>query len=96
MIYPANRFDGNIAPIRDHIFHTGKAAVMANIAYFEIPADNVERAKHFYTSLFGWRIVLGETTPEQAAIAAMQYHAVLTGEAKEGRFATGGKFDWSL
>lgn len=28
----------------------------ANIVWFEIPADNVERAKSFYSSLFGWKI----------------------------------------
>jgi uncharacterized protein len=26
-----------------------------NIVWFEIPADNVERAKSFYGSLFGWK-----------------------------------------
>lgn len=65
---------------------------MANIAFFDIPADDVERAKHFYTSLFGGRIVPGETTPEQAAIAAMQYHAVLTGKAKDGTMNMGGLY----
>ena len=29
---------------------------MANIVWFEIGADNVERAKLFYGSLFGWKI----------------------------------------
>jgi len=28
---------------------------MASIVWFEIPADNVERAKSFYGSLFGWK-----------------------------------------
>jgi len=28
----------------------------ANIVWFEIPADNPERAKKFYSSLFGWKI----------------------------------------
>jgi len=28
----------------------------ANIVWFEIPADNVERAKSFYGALFGWKI----------------------------------------
>jgi predicted enzyme related to lactoylglutathione lyase len=31
-----------------------------NIVWFEIPADNVERAKSFYGGLFGWEI---EKTP---------------------------------
>jgi hypothetical protein len=28
----------------------------ASIAWFEIPADNLERAKAFYGNLFGWKI----------------------------------------
>src|SRR6266480_2840829 len=35
---------------------SGTAAIPANIVWFEIPADNVERAKSFYSSLFGWKI----------------------------------------
>src|SRR6185369_8504786 len=35
----------------------GKTAkTPASIVWFEIPADNVERARKFYTSLFGWKI----------------------------------------
>lgn len=29
---------------------------MGNIAYFEIPADDIERAKKFYMEVFGWDI----------------------------------------
>ena len=29
---------------------------MSSIVWFEIPADNVERAKKFYGGLFGWKI----------------------------------------
>lgn len=29
---------------------------MPTIVHFEIPADDVERAKVFYSSLFGWEI----------------------------------------
>lgn len=29
---------------------------MGNIAYFEIPSDDVERAKKFYEKVFGWEI----------------------------------------
>ncbi len=29
---------------------------MATIVHFEIPADDIERAKKFYTELFGWEI----------------------------------------
>lgn len=30
---------------------------MPSIAHFEIPVDDLERAKHFYTELFGWTFV---------------------------------------
>jgi predicted enzyme related to lactoylglutathione lyase len=29
----------------------------ASIVWFEIPADNIERARKFYGGLFGWKIV---------------------------------------
>ncbi len=29
---------------------------MPTIVYFEIPADNVERANKFYRELFGWEL----------------------------------------
>jgi uncharacterized protein len=29
---------------------------MSSIVWFEIPADDVERAKAFYGALFGWKI----------------------------------------
>lgn len=35
-----------------------KGSVPASIVWFEVPADNIERAKNFYNALFGWK-----TTP---------------------------------
>lgn len=35
-----------------------KKAVSANIVWFEIPADDPERARKFYSGLFGWKISL--------------------------------------
>jgi uncharacterized protein len=35
-----------------------KSRVASSIVWFEIPADNPERAKKFYGSLFGWNIKL--------------------------------------
>jgi uncharacterized protein len=32
-----------------------------NIEHFEIPADNVDNLKNFYTSLFGWQFEKGQT-----------------------------------
>jgi len=33
-----------------------KKTATANIIWFEVPADNPERAKKFYGKLFGWKI----------------------------------------
>ena len=33
-----------------------KKTTPASIVWFEIPADDVKRAKSFYTALFGWKI----------------------------------------
>ncbi|MEW6721853.1 MAG: VOC family protein [Candidatus Micrarchaeota archaeon] len=48
---------------------------MGNIAYFEIPADDLERAKKFYQKVFGWDIqkYLMTGVPED-------YHSVMTGK----------------
>jgi predicted enzyme related to lactoylglutathione lyase len=32
-----------------------KSRTAASVVWFEIPADNIERAKKFYGSLFGWK-----------------------------------------
>lgn len=34
---------------------TKKKSVTASLVWFEIPADDLERAKKFYKSLFGWK-----------------------------------------
>jgi len=65
---------------------------MANIAYFQIPADNVDRAKKFYHSLLGWKIEPTKTPMEPAVVAAMQYQDVSTGEPKEGTLSMGGLY----
>ena len=33
---------------------------MPKVVHFEIPADDLDRAKNFYSSVFGWKL---ETTP---------------------------------
>lgn len=65
---------------------------MSNIAYFEIPVDNVDRAKHFYESLLGWKIEPSKTPMDPVEAAAMQYQEVSTGEAKEGTLNMGGMY----
>jgi len=42
---------------------------MSAIVHFDVPADNVERAKKFYSALFGWKF---ESFPE------MEYHLITT------------------
>lgn len=39
------------------------------IVHFELPADNVERAKSFYEKAFGWKI---------SKYPGMEYHGVIT------------------
>jgi uncharacterized protein len=68
---------------------------MANIAYFEIPADDVARAKKFYFSLLGWKI--GPTThmsdpSMKEMMASMQYQDVVTGDPMEGTVNMGGMY----
>lgn len=50
---------------------------MASIVWFEIPADDVERAKKFYGDLFGWEI---EKFP-----GPMEYWHIDTGSKDETR-----------
>jgi uncharacterized protein len=57
---------------------------MANIAYTDIPADNVDRAKHFYSSLLGWKIRPTEVTMDKEKRAATQYQDVITGKPEPG------------
>jgi hypothetical protein len=65
---------------------------MADIAHFMIPADNVERAKHFYRTLLGWKIEPTKNTMDTAKLAEMQYHDISTGAAKNGTLNTGGLY----
>jgi hypothetical protein len=65
---------------------------MPNIAYFDIPADNVDRAKHFYTALLGWKIEPSKTSQDQERIAAMQYQDITLGKAEEGAMNMGGLY----
>ncbi|HXW98093.1 MAG TPA: VOC family protein [Methanomicrobiales archaeon] len=63
---------------------------MANFAYFEVPADNLSRAKKFYTTLLGWEI--NPTAMPTAMPAVVEYQDVKTGEPKEGTLSMGGMY----
>ncbi len=48
---------------------------MGNIAYFEIPAEDIERAKKFYKTVFGWDI---RNIPMEGV--PPDYQSVMTGK----------------
>lgn len=65
---------------------------MANIAHFMIPANNVDRAKHFYHSLLKWKIEPVKNPMDPVKMAAMQYYDITIGTAREGTMNTGGLY----
>lgn len=65
---------------------------MANISHFMIPADDVRRAREFYTALLGWKIEPVRDTPAMPGMDAMQYHDISTGPAQAGSLNTGGLY----
>jgi uncharacterized protein len=71
--------------------------VMANIVYFEIPADDVARAKDFYHSLLGWIIEPTRVPMDPAMKTMMEYQDIKTGKATDvtpmgGTLSTGGMY----
>jgi hypothetical protein len=64
---------------------------MANLTHFMIPADDVARARRFYSALLGWKIDPA-AYPENMDIGAMQYHEILTGPVEPGALNTGGLY----
>ena len=66
---------------------------MPNIAYFEIPADNVDRAKHFYKNLLGWKIEPIRTpTMDLKSMEAIQYNEITLGDPTLGTINMGGLY----
>ena len=65
---------------------------MANLSHFMIPADDVDRARHFYSALLGWKIDPVPPSPDSMGIAAMQYHAITTGPKAPGTLNSGGLY----
>jgi predicted enzyme related to lactoylglutathione lyase len=62
---------------------------MPTIVHFEIPADDIERAKRFYTDLFGWKI---EKWPgiEGDSSSNMEYLIISTTDDKGDKALVGG------
>ncbi|MEI6841741.1 MAG: VOC family protein [Methanomicrobiales archaeon] len=65
---------------------------MANIAFFQIPADDIGRAGKFYRSLLGWKIEPNTTLPD----TSLQWQDIITGEPKEGTMNQGGLYKRQL
>jgi predicted enzyme related to lactoylglutathione lyase len=62
---------------------------MPDIGYFEIPADNIDRAKYFYHALIGWKIEPTRILMNPPTAAALQYNSISTGPAQEGTLNMG-------
>jgi uncharacterized protein len=65
---------------------------MADISHFMIPADDVDRAKAFYSALLNWKIELPAQTMDDGGIAAMQYHDIRAGKPRPGALNSGGLY----
>jgi len=50
---------------------------MGNIAYFEVPADDLKRARNFYSKVLGWSIKKTKMPGTQD-----DYYSITTGKAK--------------
>lgn len=61
---------------------------MANIGFFDIPADDVGRAKKFYQSLLGWKIEPVTNFVDKS----QQRQSIITGEPQEGSMHSGGLY----
>lgn len=55
---------------------------MPKIVHFEIPTDDLRRAKAFYSDLFGWRI--------EKFAGPMEYWMITTDDDSEGQTIAGG------
>jgi predicted enzyme related to lactoylglutathione lyase len=53
-----------------------------SIVHFEIPADDVERARKFYSTLFGWKIEKIEVRKDGET---MDYWMISTTASSEGK-----------
>src|SRR5437588_7195043 len=63
---------------------------MPTIVHFDIPADDVERSRKFYTDLFGWKIEKGPRTEGGGSSYNMEYWMVTTTDDKGNKALGGG------
>ena len=59
---------------------------MPTIVHFDIPSDNIERSKKFYSQLFGWKI---DKSPEANTPEGMENWSITTTD-HNGKEALGG------
>jgi predicted enzyme related to lactoylglutathione lyase len=64
---------GASAPRENVRGRRGAEDIMARVAHFEIQADDVERAKAFYSAVFGW------TFQDWSGVANSTYWGIVTG-----------------
>jgi predicted enzyme related to lactoylglutathione lyase len=62
-------------------------ASLSNIAYFEVPADDVNRARRFYSEILGW-----DFTPTQVPGIQVEYWNISTGKSRRDTLNMGGLF----
>jgi hypothetical protein len=60
---------------------------MSNISYFEVPADDISRAKKFYTEILGWDFI-----PTQVPGIPVEYWNITTGKSKKDTLNMGGLY----
>ena|SRR5919204_2207581 len=66
---------------------------MPTIVHFEIPADDVERSRKFYSDLFGWKIEKWPGTDGgdgSSSSSNMDYWMISTTDDKGGKASVGG------
>jgi uncharacterized protein len=60
---------------------------MPTIVHFEIPTDNVEKSKKFYSNLFGWNI---EKVPADKLPEGVEYWGISTKDHEGNNAVNGG------
>jgi predicted enzyme related to lactoylglutathione lyase len=60
---------------------------MSNISYFEVPADDITRAKKFYTEILGWDFM-----PTQVPGMQVEYWNISTGKSRKDTLNMGGLY----
>lgn len=63
------------------------SAIMSNISYFEVPADDISRAKKFYTEILGWDFM-----PTQVLGIPVEYWNITTGKSRKDTLNMGGLY----